>query len=149
MIKSEIEELLKPIISDLGYELWGCEYLIQRKRALLRIYIDKAHGAISIEDCEKVSKQVNAILDLEDPIGGNYYLEVSSPGIPRTLFSKEQYKRYIGNQVRLTLIRSQDGSRHLSGTITSVNEHGLVLKVGEEQKIVQFIQIAKAKLIGE
>ncbi|KTD22688.1 NusA-like protein [Legionella lansingensis] len=148
MIKNEIEQLLKPLIEDLGYELWGCEYLPQGKHSLLRIYIDKEDG-IHIEDCERVSRQVSALLDVEDPIPGNYSLEVSSPGIPRPLFNKEQYRRYIGQDIRLKLFKPINGSRNLSGTIVSVNDDILILKIGDEQLEVQFTQIVKANLTGE
>jgi ribosome maturation factor RimP len=148
MIKNEIEQLIKPLIEDLGYELWGCEYLAQGKHSLLRIYIDK-EGGIGISDCERVSKQVSALLDVEEPIPGNYSLEISSPGIPRPLFNKEQYKRYLGQEIRLKLYKPINGSRNLLGIIISVNEDGLVLKTGDEQLDVQFTQIVKANLTGE
>ncbi|WP_028389106.1 ribosome maturation factor RimP [Legionella fairfieldensis] len=148
MIQNEIAQMLKPLIDDLGYELWGCEYLSQGRHSLLRIYIDKENG-INIEDCEQVSKQVSAWLDVEDPISGNYSLEVSSPGVPRPLFYKEQYERYLGDKVQVKLFKPLNGSRKLSGTIDSVNGDVLILKVGEEQLEVQFSHIVKANLIGE
>lgn len=148
MIQSEIEEMLKPLVEDLGYELWGCEYLAQGKHSLLRIYIDKENG-IGIEDCERVSKQISAFLDVEDPIPGNYSLEVSSPGIPRPLFHKEQYRRYLGHDVQVKLFKPINGSRRLSGAIVNASEEILMLKVGEEQLDVQFSHIVKANLIGE
>ncbi|KTC76858.1 ribosome maturation factor RimP [Legionella brunensis] len=148
MIKNEIEQLLTPLIEDLGYELWGCEYLPQGKHSLLRVYIDKENG-IGIEDCERVSRQVSALLDVEDPIPGNYSLEISSPGIPRPLFNKEQYKQYVGNEVRIKVFKPINGSRNLFGTIISANEDTLILKIGDEQLEVQFTQIVKANLTGE
>ena len=148
MMQSEIEEMLKPLVNELGYELWGCEYLSQGKHSLLRLYIDKEDG-IGIEDCERVSRQVSAFLDVEDPIPGNYSLEVSSPGIPRPLFHKEQYEQYLGKIVQVKLIKPVHGSRKLTGAIVSVNEDILMLKVGEEQLDVQFSHIVKANLIGD
>lgn len=148
MIQSEIEQILKPLIDDLGYELWGCEYLSQGKHSLLRIYIDKV-GGIGIEDCERVSKQVSALLDVEDPIPGNYSLEISSPGIPRPLFNKEQYKRYLGCDIQVKLFKPVAGRRKLSGTLMTVSDDQLILKVGDEQLEVLFSQIVKANLTGE
>ncbi len=148
MIQSEIEEILKPVVNDLGYELWGCEYLSQGKHSLLRIYIDKEDG-IGIEDCEIVSRQINALLDVEDPIPGNYSLEVSSPGIPRPLFKKEQYKRYVGQNIQVKLFKPLNGSRKLSGIILNANDDVLVLQIGDEQLDVQFSHIVKANLTGE
>ncbi|MBA2651789.1 MAG: ribosome maturation factor RimP [Tatlockia sp.] len=148
MIQSEIEEILKPLINNLGYELWGCEYLSQGKHSLLRLYIDKEDG-IAVEDCERVSKQVSAFLDVEDPISGNYSLEISSPGIPRPLFYKEQYQRYLGQAIKIKLFKPLNGSRKLLGDIVNVSDEILTLKVGEEMLEVPFPHIVKANLIGE
>jgi ribosome maturation factor RimP len=148
MIQNQIEEILKPLLEDLGYELWGCEYLSQGKHSLLRLYIDKEEG-IRVEDCELVSKQVGAILDVEDPIPGYYSLEISSPGIPRPIFYKEQYKRYLGHDIKIKLFKPIKGSRKFSGTIVTVSDEILTLKVGEELLEVPFPHIVKANLIGE
>lgn len=148
MKQQEIEAMLKPLIDDLGYELWGCEYLPQGKHSLLRLYIDKPEG-INIDDCEQVSRQVSAFLDVEDPIPGNYSLEVSSPGIPRPIFQKEQYKRYLGYAIQVKLYKPINGHRKLSGIIVSTNDDVLILKVGEEQVELQFSQIVKANLKDE
>ncbi|CDZ75926.1 Ribosome maturation factor RimP [Legionella massiliensis] len=148
MIQNEIEELLKPLVADLGYELWGCEHLSQGKHSLLRVYIDKEDG-IGIEDCERVSKQISAMLDVEDPIPGNYSLEISSPGVPRPLFYKEQYQRFIGCEIKIKLFKPINGSRKYVGTIVGMNGDTLILKVGEEQLELPFAHIVKANLIGE
>lgn len=148
MIRNEIEAMLMPLVEDLGYEFWGCEYLSQGKHSLLRIYIDKENG-INVDDCERVSKQISAFLDVEDPIPGNYSLEISSPGIPRPLFYKEQYKRYLGQDVQVKLFKPVNGSRKLSGTILDVSEDVLILQMGEEKIEVPFSHVVKANLIGE
>ncbi len=148
MIRNEIEVMLRPLIADLGYELWGCEYVPQKKHSLLRIYIDKEDG-ITIDDCERVSKQISAFLDVEDPIPGNYSLEVSSPGIPRPLFYKDQYRRYLGQNIQVKLFKPVNGSRKLTGTIVNVDEDVLMLKVGEEPLEIPFPHIVKANLISE
>lgn len=148
MIRNEIEAMLMPLVEDLGYEFWGCEYLSQGKHSLLRIYIDTEDG-INVEDCERVSKQISAYLDVEDPIPGNYSLEISSPGIPRPLFYKEQYKRYLGQDVQIKLFKPVNGSRKLKGTILDVSEDVLILQMGEEKIEIPFSHIVKANLIGE
>jgi ribosome maturation factor RimP len=148
MIQNEIEEMLKPLINDLGYALWGCEYLAQGKHTLLRIYIDKEEG-IGIEDCELVSRQISAFLDVEDPISGNYSLEVSSPGIPRPLFHLEQYKHYLGQEIQVKLFKPVNGSRKYKGTIIDTGDNILKLQVGDEQLELPFSHIVKANLIGE
>lgn len=145
MMQNELEQLLSPTIRDMGYELWGCEYLSQGKHSLLRIYIDKAEG-IGIEDCQEVSKQVSALLDVEDPIPGNYSLEISSPGIPRPLFSSWQYQLYIGQPVQVKMFKSVNGKRKLMGTIVSASESTLVLNINNEHQEILFSNIVKANL---
>jgi ribosome maturation factor RimP len=148
MIKSDIQELLLPLIKNLGYQLWGCEYLMQGKHSLLRVYIDK-EGGVGIADCEIVSRQVAALLDVEDPIPGNYSLEVSSPGIPRPLFYKEQYEQYIGHAVELKLRNPINKSRKLKGNIKTINDQGLSIEDDKGMYELPFSEIVKANLIGE
>ena len=148
MLKPEIQQRLEPLVNHLGYEIWGCEYLPQGKYSLLRIYIDKPDG-ISLEDCELVSREVGALLDVEDPIQGNYSLEISSPGIPRPLFRLTQYSRYLGWPVQLKLRQSINGSKKLLATLVSVDNNAVELNCNETQIKVQFSDILKANLIGE
>lgn len=148
MVRDDIEQLLKPTIESMGYVLWGCEYLAQGKHSLLRVYIDKENG-IGIEDCEQVSRQVSALLDVEDPIPGNYSLEVSSPGIPRPLFSNWQYEQCIGQVVNLKLFKPVAGIRKFTGAIVSANNSTLILNVNGEQQDFLFSNIAKANLMAE
>jgi len=145
MMQDELEQLLGPTVNDMGYELWGCEYLSQGKHSLLRIYIDKADG-IGIEDCQEVSHQISALLDVEDPIPGNYSLEVSSPGIPRPLFSSWQYQRYIGQEVQVKTFKPVGGKRKILGTIVSASEGSLLLKINNEDQELLFSNIVKANL---
>lgn len=148
MLQDEIERLLAPTIEDMGYELWGFDYLSQGKHTLLRIYIDKESG-IGIEDCEKVSRQVSALLDVEDPISGNYNLEVSSPGIPRPLFKAKQYVRYLGEGVHIKLFKPVDGRRKFKGKIISANESTVMLEVEGLPQEFSFSNIVKANLTDE
>jgi ribosome maturation factor RimP len=147
MIEDTLEQLLSPTIQDMGYELWGCEYLPSGRHSLLRVYIDKADGiGIGIEDCQEVSHRVGALLDVEDPIPGNYSLEISSPGIPRPLFRSWQYDRYIGQCIQVKTYKPVDGTRKLIGTIISASKDTLVLCVNEVQLEVPFSNIVKAHL---
>ncbi|TAL59578.1 MAG: ribosome maturation factor RimP, partial [Legionella sp.] len=122
-----------------------CEYLSQGKHSLLRIYIDKEDG-IGIEDCQKVSRQISALLDVEDPIPGNYSLEVSSPGIPRPLFTSWQYNRYIGESVQVKTFKPVNGKRKLIGDIVSASDTTLVLAINNEHQEILFSNIVKANL---
>lgn len=145
MIQADIEQRLQPLIEDLGYVLWGCEYLSQGKHSVLRIYIDHENG-IGIEDCQEVSRQVSAVLDVEDPISGNYHLEISSPGIPRPLFYPWQYEQYKDQVVDVKLSKSLLGKRKHTGTILAVKEDILTLNVEEEQIDIPISNIVKAYL---
>ncbi|MGL6029318.1 MAG: ribosome maturation factor RimP [Legionella sp.] len=145
MMQDELLELLSPTVTSMGYELWGCEYLSQGKHSLLRIYIDKPEG-IGIEDCQEVSKQISALLDVNDPIPGNYSLEVSSPGIPRPLFYSEQYARYIGQEVQLKTFKPVNGKRKTSGIIISVTDNAVVLDINNTHQELLFSNIVKANL---
>jgi ribosome maturation factor RimP len=145
MLQDEIKELIEPVIEDMGYILWGCEYLPQGKHSLLRIYIDKDVG-IGIEDCQKVSKQVSALLDVEDSISANYSLEISSPGMPRPLFYDWQYKQYVGQEVIIKLSKPVLGSRKYTGTILSIENDKLSLSIAEENHEFLISNIVKANL---
>lgn len=148
MIQANIEQLLKPTIESMGYEFWGCQYMAHRHNPMLRIYIDSAVG-IGIVDCEQVSRRVSAVLDVEDPIAGQYSLEVSSPGIPRPLFYADQYTRYIGDEVEIKLTKPIAGQRKFIGVIASANEQELVLDLGNEMQHIFFNTIAKAHLTSK
>ena len=148
MLENKLEQLLGPLIQGMGYELWGCEYLAQGKHSVLRIYIDKIDG-IGIEDCQQVSGEVNALLDVEDPIPGHYSLEISSPGIPRPIFHIWQYQRYMGQVVQIKLYRAVENKRKYEGTIVSVSETELVLNIGEVEQHFPISNIVKANLTVE
>ena len=97
---NQLQQSLEPVVSGLGYELLGIEWHNQGKHSLLRVYIDHEDG-IGIEDCETVSRQLSAFMDVEDLIPGQYRLEISSPGLDRPLFTLEHFARFIGEEVKL------------------------------------------------
>ena len=105
----------------MSYELLGIDYGASGKCSILRVYID-SHNGVGINDCELVSRQVGAILDVEDPISGQYNLEVSSPGIERPLFTLAHYRRFLGNEIKLKLYRPIGGRRKFKGSIGSISE---------------------------
>lgn len=144
-MQDKLEQLLIPTLLDMGYELWGCEYLSQGKHSLLRVYIDRPEG-IGIDDCQKVSKQVSALLDVEDPVPGNYSLEISSPGIPRPLFKSKHFQAYVGEIVHVKTFKPVNGQRKLVGTIISASESVLVIAVNNEHQELLISNIAKANL---
>jgi ribosome maturation factor RimP len=150
----EITALLAPTVTSLGLELLGTEYLPSPGGAVLRLYIDvpEAQAAdrnVGIEDCEAVSREVSAQLDVEDPITSNYTLEVSSPGLDRPLFSKAQYTRFVGQSAKVGLKLPQDGRRRLQGRIERVEADTVVFNVDGQPLEVAFDNIDKAKLIPD
>ena len=108
----------------MGYELWGVEYYPKGKASVLRIYIDNESG-ITLDDCTRVSGQLAGVLDVHDPIRGQYELEVSSPGLDRPLFTLEQFARYQGFQVKLRLRTKLEGRKNFTGRIDMVS-NGMV-----------------------
>ena len=143
MNRSQLTELLQPTVESLGFVLWGCEYLGQGKHSLLRIYIDNENG-IDVEDCASVSRQVSHVLDVEDPIKGNYSLEVSSPGLDRPLFEQWQYEQYKSHAVTLKLYQAVNKSKKITGTIQEVNEEMVKISVDDQALDIPFDLISKA-----
>ncbi len=116
-----IASLLAPVIEDLGYEFVGLEYSSNPKNRVLRVYIDEPDQGIDLSDCETVSREISALLDVEDPVAGQYTLEVSSPGVERPLFTAAHFERFIGEMVSVQLHAPQDGRRRFKGTIVAVD----------------------------
>jgi ribosome maturation factor RimP len=141
-----VTELINPVVEALGLELWGIEHVQQSGQSLLRIFIERGEG-VTIEDCEKVSRQVSAILDVEDPIAGEYTLEVSSPGIDRPLFTPEQFKLYEASEVNIKLRNSLNGRRRFKGTIIEVSGEDIVVRVDGEDYQLHQPDIEKAQLV--
>ncbi len=148
-ITDKVFVLINPVICDMGYELLGLEYVSSGKYSVLRVYIDSDSG-VGINDCESISRQVSAIMDVEDPISGQYNLEVSSPGIERPLFTIAHYQRFLGNEVNLRLYRPIDGRRKFTGSIGSISEANntieLVTELGPVTMNLSLIE--KANLIA-
>ena len=141
-----VTELIDTTIQVLGLDLWGVELLQQGKYSLLRIYIEREEG-VTIEDCEKVSRQVSALLDVEDPIAGEYTLEVSSPGMDRPLFSIEHYSKYVGSEVDLKLRRPINGRRKFKGQIIKISGDIVGLLVEGSEYSLEFSDIEKASIV--
>ena len=143
---SVLQTLLEPTVTALGYELLGCVYLPQGRRGLLRIYIDSAQG-IQITDCEKVSRQVSAVLDVEDPITGAYTLEVSSPGLNRPLFKLAHFEKFIGSMVNIRLHIPLNNRKQFRGILQAVEGEIVIVKIDDQEFKLPFASIAKANLL--
>ena len=148
-IVDKLFSIIDPIVIDMGYELLGIEYVASGKYSILRLYIDCEEG-IGVNDCETVSRQVSSIMDVEDPISGQYNLEVSSPGIERPLFVIAHYQRFLGYDVRLRTYRPIDGKRNFTGSIGSVGETNNTIELVTElgPVTVDIGLIEKANLIA-
>lgn len=140
-----LQEMITPIIASLGCELWGLEYLTQGRYTTLRIFIDAANG-VSLEDCEKVSRQISAVMDVEDPIQGEYTLEVSSPGMDRPLYTFAHYARYVGETVNIRLRMARDGRRRFKGEILGVENNEVRVVVEGKEFVFAVDAIDKANI---
>lgn len=145
-LEQRLNQMLDAPILALGFELWGIEFVRAGKHSTLRVYIDHQDG-ITVENCAEVSHQVSSILDVEDPITTEYNLEVSSPGMDRILFKPEQYARYIGEQLNLTLRIAVNNRRKFKGVISRVDGDNLLLSVDGNEETVAFANIQQANLI--
>ena len=145
--------IIGPIVESFDLQLWGLQYVGQGHHALLRIFIDGENG-VGVDDCAKVSRQLGAVLDVEDPISGKYTLEVSSPGLDRSLFTLKQYAAYIGSSIKLKLnaaSAAKDKRKKMKATILSVNEDAQTIQVDLDGEVIDidFINIEKAHVVGD
>jgi len=145
-VQDELDALLRPAIEALGYEFVGLEYVPNPKNRLVRIYIDRSPDGINVDDCAEVSHEVSAVLDLEDPIAGNYSLEVSSPGVDRPLFGPDQFRRFVGERAVVHLYAPVENRRKLDGIIVGVEDGRVALEVDGQIYRVGEAQIRRAHL---
>lgn len=150
-IPQNLQLLVEGVVDSLGYELWGIELLPRQKSGqLLRVFIENDAGdGIGLEDCEAVSRQLSAVLDVEDPISGEYTLEVSSPGMDRPLYRPEQFTRYIGEVVRVKLKPTVSGRKNFRGQLLSVDEGRLTMLVDSEQVTLMIGDIDAARVVPQ
>lgn len=148
ILEKKLESLLKPTIESMGFELWAVEYMPAGRHSTLRLFVDKESG-ITVDDCADVSRQVSAVLDVEDPIDAAYNLEVSSPGLDRPLIKKEHFERYQGKTVRLRTATAILGRKKFKGPMTQVSDEGIVVEVDGELYEIPFDLIDKANLVAE
>ncbi|PAV47998.1 ribosome maturation factor RimP [Pseudomonas sp. HAR-UPW-AIA-41] len=142
----QLQAMLAPVVEALGYECWGIEFISQGRHSLLRVYIDHANG-IQVDDCEKVSRQVSGVLDVEDPISSEYTLEVSSPGMDRPLFTLEQFAKHAGEQVKIKLRSPFEGRRNFQGLLKGVEEQDVIVQADEHEYLLPVDSIEKANII--
>jgi ribosome maturation factor RimP len=156
-LRERLIALIEPLLARLGYELVELEYAAGRSQAVLRIFIDlaatkegqaKEGQGISVEDCERVSREVAAFLDVDDPIPTAYTLEVSSPGFDRVLRVPAHFERFVGSRVFVELKAPRGGRRRYTGVLQAVAPTGIELEVDKQKVEIPFDEIGKARLAG-
>jgi len=146
MSRDELVKLLEPAIEKLGYELADLELKLGGTDGLLRLFIDK-DGGIEIDDCSSVSRQVSAILGVEDTLPGNYTLEVSSPGLDRTLTKPAHFQRFMGEDVKVKLRFPLEGRRNFRGALKAADEENIEVEVDGESHSLPIATIESARLV--
>jgi ribosome maturation factor RimP len=149
-IDPELHERLSVLISSMGYELLGCDLLSMGRQKMFSLFIDSPTG-VSADDCSKVSHQVSAMMDVEDPIQTRYVLEVSSPGIDRPLFELRHFERFVGSEVKMKLSAPIDGRRQYRGVLKQVVGEDLHLDIegSGREVVIPFTSIERANVIGK
>ena len=142
----KLNDLIKPAVEKMGYELTDIEIKTQDREQLVSIFIDNLTG-INIEDCEIVSRQISLLLDVENRISGKYTLEVSSPGLDRKLTKFNHFKRFIGNELRIKLLRSMDGRRNFRGKLLAANKESIKVQVDDQLYKLPIDMIEIARLV--
>jgi ribosome maturation factor RimP len=144
-LRERLIALIEPVLARAGYELVELEYTSGRAHAVVRLYIDREVG-VALDDCERVSREVSSLLDVEDPIPSAYTLEVSSPGFDRVLRTRAHFGRFVGSRVFVELREPRAGRRRYTGKLLTVDESGIALEVDQEHVAVAFTEIGKARL---
>jgi ribosome maturation factor RimP len=145
VLRERLIGLIEPLLERLGYELVELEFSAGRAHGVVRVFIDKA-GGVGVGDCERVSREVSALLDVEDPIPTAYSLEVSSPGFDRVLRTPAHFERFAGARVFVELKVPRAGRRRYTGTLVSVAGQGIAVEVDGQRVEILFPEIGKARL---
>jgi ribosome maturation factor RimP len=141
-----LTRLVEPVVEGLGYELVGLEF--DSRARVFRVYIDQP-GGVTLDDCTRVSHQLSGMMDVEDPIPGEYQLEISSPGMDRPLFTVEHFRRFSGSLIRLQLVRALEGRRRFKGRLGEVEGDSILLQEDGVEYRIPFESIEKARVIPE
>ena len=144
--EQKLTAMLRPAVEGVGKELLGIEYISAGNNSILRLFIDHENG-INVDDCAEVSRQVGAILDVEDPIGPEYNLEVSSPGLDRPLFDLEHFQAVIGETITVKLSMPLNGRRKFKGILEAIDNELLIVVVDGQDYELVFSNIDKANLV--
>ncbi|MEM7019622.1 MAG: ribosome maturation factor RimP [Pseudomonadota bacterium] len=144
----QLSNLMGPVVEAMGYEFVGVECLPVHGHFTVRVYIDSPDG-ILMEDCTQVSRQLSGVLEVEDPIESEYMLEISSPGVDRPLFSQAHFERFVGEQVKIKLIKPFEDRRNFTGLLKGWMDENVVVEVDGEEYQLPHTNIEKARLIPD
>jgi ribosome maturation factor RimP len=147
-MRERLVGLVEPLLERLGYELVDLEFSGGRGSAMLRVFIDRQAG-VGIEDCEVVSREVSALLDVHDPVATGYRLEVSTPGLDRVLRTPAHYARFAGAQVAVELAVPREGRRRYTGRLLQSDADGMELMVEGAAVAFPYREVAQARLVPE
>ncbi|MHB8844140.1 MAG: ribosome maturation factor RimP [Nitrospirota bacterium] len=146
-LQEQIQRLLEPILGSLGLTLWNLEFRKEGPQWLLRIYIDREPGGVSLDDCAAVSRDLGTVLDVEEAIPHAYTLEVSSPGLDRSLTKPEHYRKSVGKQVRIKTYQPINDQKVFRGTLSGIEDGVAVLETESGEVLrVSLENISKASL---
>ncbi|HHQ14642.1 MAG TPA: ribosome maturation factor RimP [Chromatiales bacterium] len=146
--QAKVQRLIEPVVTALGYELYDLELQVGRGHGVLRLFIDCDSG-VGLEDCERVSRQVSAVLDVEDPVPGHYDLEVSSPGLDRKLVRPEHFDRFAGSEISVRLWKPVDGQRKFRGRLLHREDGRIEMQLDDRRLMLPIDDIAMARLVPD
>ena len=148
-IYKKVKEIVLPTIKAMGYELWGMDISKNNNKVLIKIYLDSIdnNSSVSVDDCALVSRQIRVLFRVENLFSQQYILEVSSPGINRSLFCLTHYQKYINNLINVRLNKPLGNKRNFVGKIVAVFDNKIELLVDNESFIFELVDINKATLI--
>lgn len=147
MLNANVVKELKDTVNSLGYDLAHIEWKAGRGKGVLRLFIENESG-ISLDDCQKVSREVSVLMDVLDPISHPYNLEISSPGVQRPIFKQEEYVRFIGKNISVKLATSMGNKMNLKGTLCGCGGENITLSLGKETLTIPLNNICESRLLG-
>ena len=147
-LREKLIGLVEPLLGNLGYELVDLEFAAGRGSGMLRVFIDREAG-VGIEDCERVSREISALMDVHDPIPTAYRLEVSTPGLDRVLRTPAHFARFVGTRVEVELAAPRDGRRRYTGRLVQQSTDGIELEVDGTQVLLNYAEVFRARLVPE
>lgn len=146
--QTHLWELFEPVVKGMGYDLIEIEHFPNPKHGVLRLYIDK-EGGVNVDDCSNVSRQISALIDVEDPVSGQFNLEVSSPGSDRPLRRLVDFQRFTGSLVKLKTVMPLEGQRNFKGRLLEASEETVVIETDDEEISLPMSAVEKARIVPE